>query len=307
MVILGKKYTFHPTEWEYLTTQFRVEHITLHDKTADEVIDQIVKILQQHLPKLIILNTAVPVPDDVIAFLTRQELQGVQFMTIEHFMEKHFHKCLIHENLDDLSFLEEIRPYSTTQYILKRLIDFTGIFWITFFSWPLMLFAAWRIKKESPEGPIFYRQKRVGEGGKEFECIKFRSMVPDAEKGKPQFASADDPRVFQWGAFMRKTRIDELPQMWNVLRGDMHLIGPRPERKYWTDIFEEMIPYYNERHLVKPGITGWAQVNYPYGENHEDAKQKLMYDLYYIKNWNIRLELQTVYKTIFTVIKKSGL
>ena len=169
-----------------------------------------------------------------------------------------------------------------------------------------MLYSIYRIKKESPDDPIFFKQKRVGLRGKEFECIKFRSMVPNAEKGKPRFASKNDPRVFPWGATMRKTRFDELPQMWNILKGEMHLIGPRPERKYWIEQFEKIIPYYNERHLVKPGITGWAQVMYSYGENEKDAKQKLMYDLYYIKYWNIWLELKIVWMTAMIVIRKKG-
>jgi lipopolysaccharide/colanic/teichoic acid biosynthesis glycosyltransferase len=132
-------------------------------------------------------------------------------------------------------------------------------------------------------------------------------MVPDAEKGKPQFASKDDPRIFKWGAFMRKTRIDELPQLWNVIKGDMHMIGPRPERKYWVDKFKETIPFYDQRHLIKPGITGWAQVNYPYGANEEDAYQKLLYDLYYIKNWSLWLEIKTIFKTIQVMVGGKGL
>jgi lipopolysaccharide/colanic/teichoic acid biosynthesis glycosyltransferase len=169
-----------------------------------------------------------------------------------------------------------------------------------------MLYSAYRIKKESPDGPIFFKQKRVRANGEEFVCVKFRSMIPDAEKGNPQFTSENDSRVFKWGETMRKTRIDELPQMWNILKGEMHLIGPRPERKYWTDQFEKEIPYYAERHLVAPGVTGWAQVMYEYGANAEDAKQKLMYDLYYIKYWNIFLELKIVYKTAMTVVGKKG-
>jgi lipopolysaccharide/colanic/teichoic acid biosynthesis glycosyltransferase len=106
---------------------------------------------------------------------------------------------------------------------------------------------------------------------------------------------------------MRKTRIDELPQLWNVIKGDMHMIGPRPERKYWIDIFEKNIPYYQLRHLIKPGITGWAQVNYPYGSNEEDAYQKLMYDLYYIKNWSILLEIKTIFKTVWVMVGGKGL
>jgi lipopolysaccharide/colanic/teichoic acid biosynthesis glycosyltransferase len=170
-----------------------------------------------------------------------------------------------------------------------------------------MLYSAYKIKKESPEGPIIFKQKRVGLNGKEFTCYKFRSMVPDAEKGNPQFASEDDPRIFKWGAFMRKTRIDELPQIWNVLKGDMHMIGPRPERKYWVNKFKQTIPFYDTRHLVRPGITGWAQVNYPYGANEEDAYQKLLYDLYYIKNWNLWLEIKTIFKTVWVMVGRKGL
>jgi lipopolysaccharide/colanic/teichoic acid biosynthesis glycosyltransferase len=152
-----------------------------------------------------------------------------------------------------------------------------------------------------------FKQLRIGLNGKDFKCNKFRSMNLDAEKNGAQFACIDDTRVFAFGEFMRKTRIDELPQMLNVFKGEMHLIGPRPERKIWTDKFEEIIPYYNERHLVRPGITGWAQVMYPYGENAEDAKQKLMYDLYYIKHWSLLLELKIVYKTIMVVLGRKGL
>ena len=304
MIILGNKYHFLQNEWVALQENFFVEQISFHNEPVEEIIKKIEKILNNHTPKRIILNTLQPVPHELISFLTHQELAGVQFMTIEHFMESYFHKCLIHESHTDLSYLEDIKPFNRRQYFLKRSVDYFGVFWLLFFSWPIMLFSAWRIKRESPEGPIFYRQKRVGRSGKEFECIKFRSMIPNAEKGKPQFASKDDPRVFKWGAFMRKTRIDELPQIWNILKGEMHLIGPRPERKYWTDIFEKTIPYYNERHLVMPGITGWAQVCYPYGKNHEDAKQKLMYDLYYIKNWSLSLELKIVWLTALTVFGK---
>lgn len=216
------------------------------------------------------------------------------------------HKCYIPEDHTDISFLENIRPYTKWQYIQKRVIDFLGIFWLFFFSWPVMLYCAYRIKKESPDGPIFFKQKRVGLNGKEFVCIKFRSMYTKTDYFN-HYTQENDPRIFPWGKFMRKTRIDELPQMWNILKGEMHLIGPRAE---WIELvkkYEKSIPYYNERHLVAPGITGWAQVNYPYGQNLDDTKQKLMYDLYYIKYWNILLELKIVWMTAMTVIGKRGL
>jgi len=180
------------------------------------------------------------------------------------------------------------------------------VFWLFFFSWPVMLLSKKKIQKQSP-GQILFKQDRVGYKNKEFTCIKFRSMRLDAEKDGAQFASENDPRVYPWGETMRKTRLDELPQMINILKGEMHLIGPRPERKYWIDQFEKEIPYYHERHLVRPGITGWAQVMYPYGEGIIDAKQKLMYDLYYIKYWSILLELKIVWKTAMIVIGKKGL
>ena len=138
----------------------------------------------------------------------------------------------------------------------------------------------------------------------EFGCCKFRTMHENSEFAK--YTKKDDNRVFPFGKFMRKTRIDELPQYINVLKGDMHLIGPRAEWSILVSEYEKEIPYYNERHLVRPGITGWAQVNYPYGENLYDTKQKLMYDLYYIKHWSLWLEIKVVFKTIWIVLGRKG-
>ncbi|CAA6809818.1 MAG: Lipopolysaccharide/colanic/teichoic acid biosynthesis glycosyltransferase [uncultured Campylobacterales bacterium] len=225
--------------------------------------------------------------------------------TLEEFLPKYLKKCYIPKNIDNSEIHYDIKSYSFFQKFQKKCIDFFGIFWLFFFSWPVMIKCKNQIKKESP-GPVLYKQKRVGKNNKEFTCMKFRSMKLDAEKHGVQFAQEDDDRIFPWGEVMRKTRFDELPQMYNILKGEMHLIGPRPERKYWTDKFEKTIPSYSKRHKVSPGITGWAQVNYPYGENEEDARQKLMYDLYYIKHWNILLELSIVYKTMLTVVRKKG-
>ena len=185
-------------------------------------------------------------------------------------------------------------------------MDFLGIFCLYAFTFPIMAYSRRRIKKESP-GTSMFKQERVGINNKEFKCIKYRSMRLDAEVSGAQFACQNDPRVFPWGEIMRKTRIDELPQMLNVLKGDMHLIGPRAEWKILVEEYEKEIPYYNERHLVRPGITGWAQVNYPYGSCIEDTKQKLMYDLYYIKHYSIWLDIKIIYKTILVVLGKKGL
>ena len=153
---------------------------------------------------------------------------------------------------------------------------------------PIMTLTALLIKLESP-GPILYRQERVGQGGRSFTILKFRSMCVDAEKdGKPRWARQNDSRVTLVGRFIRRTRIDELPQIFNVFFGEMSFVGPRPERPYFVQDLTQKIPYYGVRHTVKPGITGWAQVRYPYGATDEDAMHKLQYDLYYVKGTSRR-------------------
>ena len=156
------------------------------------------------------------------------------------------------------------------------------------------------------KGPLFYSQLRVGKGGKEYKMTKFRSMVVDAESQGAKMSTKGDARIKGFGKILRKLRIDELPQFLAVLKGDMSLIGPRPERKVFVDQLSEEIPFYNARHLVRPGITGWAQVKYPYGENLEDSYNKLEYDLYYIKNRSVTIDIRIIIKTINTVIFSKG-
>ncbi|AZV47315.1 sugar transferase [Nautilia sp. PV-1] len=307
MIILGDKYKLNKIELNQIQKKYSPNHISLENKSTEQIIKELSKLCKNQKYKLIILNTKANIPDELIKYLTSLELKGIKFLTIEHFLEKYLGKVYIPRDGSNIDFLDQIKSYKQKQLLIKRIIDFSISIPLGIISMPIMLYAAYRIKKESPEGPVIFKQKRIGLNGKEFVCYKFRSMVPDAEKGKPKFASKDDPRVFKWGAFMRKTRIDELPQLWNVIKGDMHLIGPRPERKYWIDIFEKNIPYYNLRHIVKPGITGWAQVCYPYGANEEDAYQKLLYDLYYIKNWSFWLEMKTIFKTILVMFGKKGI
>jgi len=152
------------------------------------------------------------------------------------------------------------------------------------------------------KGPLFYSQIRVGKGGKEFKITKFRSMLVDAEKHGAKMSTKGDSRITSFGKILRKLKIDELPQFWAVIRGDMSLIGPRPERKIFINQLEKEIPFYNARHIIKPGISGWAQVKYPYGENLDDSYKKLEYDLYYIKNRSIVLDIRIIFKTFSTVI-----
>jgi lipopolysaccharide/colanic/teichoic acid biosynthesis glycosyltransferase len=173
-------------------------------------------------------------------------------------------------------------------------------------AWPVMLLTALAVRLSS-RGPVLYTQERVGCDGAPFTLYKFRSMRTDAESGTgPVWATKDDPRITPVGRFLRRTRLDELPQLFNVLLGDMSLVGPRPERPVFVAELERQIPYYALRHVVKPGVTGWAQINYPYGSTVEDALQKLQYDLFYIKNQSLPFDLSIVFTTIKTVVLRKG-
>lgn len=195
--------------------------------------------------------------------------------------------------------------HSPIQNRIKRAFDISMAILIGILTLPIMLVAAIIVKLESP-GPIIYSQERVGEHNVEFKVHKFRSMRNDAEKDGAKWAVKNDPRVTKFGGFMRKTRIDELPQLLNVLKGEMSFIGPRPERMVFIKDLEKVIPYYNLRHLVKPGLTGWAQVMYPYGASVEDAKRKLEYDLYYIKHYSVSLDIAIMFMTLKTVVFGKG-
>jgi sugar transferase (PEP-CTERM system associated) len=190
--------------------------------------------------------------------------------------------------------------------IVKRLFDVVAATLLLGVFWPLMLLSAILIVLESGF-PIFYRQERVGLGGRLFRVVKFRSMWSDAEHdGKPRWATGDDQRVTRVGRVLRRLRIDELPQLYNVLNGDMSLCGPRPERPYFVTRLTSEIPFYAARHSVTPGVTGWAQVRYGYGGSVEDAAQKLQYDLYYVKNHTLFLDTLILFKTVGVVLTGAG-
>ena len=194
--------------------------------------------------------------------------------------------------------------YSNMDYFFKRVIDFIMVAFFILFLWPVILYTIYRIKKESP-GAIFYKQTRVGLDGEKFICYKFRSMH---ENSHIDFYTRDnDSRIFPFGHVMRKMRIDELAQIFNVIKGDMHIVGPRAEWDILVDKYAKEIPNYHYRHKVKPGITGLAQVKYPYGRNVFDAKQKLTYDIFYINNWSIFLEIKVLWGTVSVILKKTGI
>ncbi len=195
---------------------------------------------------------------------------------------------------------------SSLTLLIKRMLDLAfGLAGMAIFS-PIMALIAVAIRLDS-KGPVLYRQARVGLAGKVFDLVKFRSMRTDAESGTgPQWAKKDDPRITRLGRFLRKYRLDELPQFFNVIRGEMSFVGPRPERPAFVEQLREQIPYYDERHSVRPGVTGWAQVEYRYGASVEDAYRKLEYDLFYLKSLSILFDIAIVFRTVRVVLFGSG-
>ena len=207
-------------------------------------------------------------------------------------------------NPSTLIFTEGFRM-SASQQLLRRLLSFAVSFTALMICLPFFPFIILGVRLSSP-GPIFFSQTRVGRRGRLFTAYKFRTMRQDAEAHGAVWATKDDPRVTRIGRLMRKTRLDEIPQLWNVLRGDMACVGPRPERPEFVRWLSEEIPFYDLRHMIRPGITGWAQVRYQYGASLEETRQKLEYDLYYIKHQSIGLDLLIMFETIKTIILRRG-
>jgi sugar transferase (PEP-CTERM system associated) len=204
-----------------------------------------------------------------------------------------------------LIFSDGFRVSRMTRW-MKRTIDLTLSVVLAIVAAPFMVLTAIAIAIESGR-PVLYCQERVGENGRTFTLCKFRSMRQDAEKaGTPIWASDGDSRITRVGRFIRKTRLDELPQIWNVVCGDMSFVGPRPERPYFVAELAKDIPFYQQRHAVKPGLTGWAQVKYRYGASREDAMEKLRYDLYYIKHLSVFFDLTIVFDTVKVVLFRKG-
>ena len=239
--------------------------------------------------------------------LLQYKLEGLQYYNYLEFYETYENKLPI-SHLSPKWFLENTGfeiYHNNFNLKAKRLLDLFFAMLIGIFAAPVIILAAIIVKLES-KGPVFFIQERIGEGNRKFNIVKFRSMTTDAEKDGPQWASKNDNRVTKFGKIMRATRIDELPQLWNVLRGEMSFVGPRPEREFFIQQLEKEIPYYNLRHTVKPGLTGWAQVMYPYGASVEDAYRKLQYDLYYIKHHSIPFDVKVLLKTVTIVIFGKG-
>lgn len=238
--------------------------------------------------------------------LLEARFSGVSVTDFSGFLERQTGQLDI-DNLDQSWLIFSHGFRSNWQWkLVKRGFDILVSALLLLMTLPITLLAALAIKLEGP-GPIFYRQERVGLNGRTVRIVKFRSMSTDAEKdGVARWAQPGDSRVTRVGKFLRKTRIDEIPQTYNVLNGDMSLVGPRPERPVFVEDLTSKFPYYADRHRVKPGITGWAQINYPYGASDEDAKAKLAYDLYYVKNWDLFLDVVILFQTVRVVFWGEG-
>jgi sugar transferase (PEP-CTERM system associated) len=238
--------------------------------------------------------------------LLKCKMNGIGVIDGEGFYEGATGKILVEKINPSWLIFSDGFVKSLSARVVKRFVGLIlSVIMATFLS-PLIALIAAVIKLETP-GPAIFSQKRVGENGELFILHKFRSMRVDAEeKCGPVWASEDDPRVTKVGKIIRKLRIDELPQLWNVIKGDMSFVGPRPERPYFVERLKKTIPYYNERFSVKPGITGWAQIKYPYGASDEDALEKLKYDLYYIKNMSLIMDLIVIFHTVKIVLLGRG-
>jgi exopolysaccharide biosynthesis polyprenyl glycosylphosphotransferase len=248
------------------------------------------------------------IPPELIERLVRTQFQRTRVYTLESFYEAHWRRVPV-QSIDPFWPLQmgfQLARNSPYHY-LKRLFDiaFSGVLLVI--GSPLMVAAAGLIRLIDGR-PVFFHQARVGREGELFNAYKFRTMrsEPGNDDSADIYTREGDPRVTRVGRWLRKLRLDELPQLWNVLRGDMSLIGPRAEWIKCAERYEQKIPFYHFRHLVKPGITGWAQVNYPYGESEQDAIEKLKYDLYYIRHYSLKLDAMIVLKTVHTVLFGKG-
>ena len=247
-------------------------------------------------------RNALPLKD-----LLRIKTTGVHVNEISTFLERETGRVDLQSvNPSWLIFSDGFSSGRMLSSMFKRLFDIGASLVLLVFTLPLILITAIAVKLES-KGPAFYRQRRVGLYNVGFDIIKLRSMRQDAEvAGQAVWAEKDDPRITRIGRIIRKLRIDELPQTWSVLKGEMSFVGPRPERPQFVEDLEQQLNYYAERHMVKPGITGWAQINYPYGASIEDSRQKLEYDLYYAKNYSPFLDILILLQTIRVVLWPEG-
>ncbi len=285
---------------EYRANILPYPNVSLVDFCAEHDVDEIVVASDERRDN----NTRQAIPYDQ---LMECRLSGVEVCEVQNFVERESGKLDI--DLLQRAWLVYSDGFVTGWFraTTKRLFDLVAAFTILLLSLPVMLLTALAILIcDRFRGPVLYRQERVGLNGEVFTVMKFRTMIVDAEESGAVWAQHDDPRVTRVGHFLRKSRLDELPQLLSVLRGTMSMVGPRPERPVFVDHLEKQLPFYAQRHRIKPGVTGWAQLCHPYGASVADAKEKLQYDLYYLKNHSILLDLIILLQTIEVVLVGEG-
>lgn len=266
--------------------------------TLDEVRK---RVDESHIDRVYSTSESLRDPD-VAWLLRRLRYSGIAISSVALACEENYQAVPL--DLIDDEWLLHACGQPNHMYIakIKRLVDIVASVSIGIVSLPFLLAGALLVRLWGGDGPVLYRQERLGRFGHKFEVLKLRSMVADAESAGAQWSTENDPRITAVGRFLRKFRIDEIPQLWNILRGDMSFVGPRPERQEFAEQLSDMIPYFSERLLIHPGLTGWAQVCYPYGATVEDARRKLEFDLYYLKNMGIVMDLFVLLDTVKIVL-----
>ncbi len=251
----------------------------------------------------IVVDLKAVLSEDMARYVSSASVSGQTIRPLVEVYEEHTGRIpLVHI----IGGWEVTRPVQRSKFApVKRMIDVILVL-ITLPVWIILGFITWVAVKLDSRGPALYRQERVGRSGDTFTLVKFRTMVNDAEAGGPQFASKNDPRITRVGWFLRRSRFDEIPQLWNVLRGDLSLVGPRPERPVFVEHFSKTIPFYDSRHLIRPGVTGWAQVHYGYADGDADTVEKLTFDLYYVKHSSIWLDIHVFGQSVWTVLTGFG-
>jgi len=284
---------------------FNIKQATLPDLKLPvlENLEQLPQLVKREKIKLIVLTNNLE--EVIVNSLFKILPLKINFISLTNFYEKLFQKIPL-TIINQSWFLENLNEGNKKfMEISKRIFDLIVALLIGLLALPFIPLISLMVALSS-KGPIFFCQTRTGQNGKDFIAIKFRTMYQNSEKKGPQWAADNDPRITKIGRFLRKLRIDEIPQLWNILIGEMSFIGPRPERPEFINELVKSIPFYRERLLVKPGLTGWAQINFMYASSVEDSLKKLQYDLYYIKNRNFFLDLGIILKTINTILKGAG-
>ncbi|MFZ5559771.1 MAG: sugar transferase [Patescibacteria group bacterium] len=283
----------------------KIDKTDLPEIKITEGLKNLKEALEQEKIAVAIVAPEIYQSPDLIQSLFECIRYKIDFVNLSEFYENLTQKVPL-AAINQVWFLENISQRNRVLYeSFKRIFDLIFASALLIVSLPFWLIIALVIKSESP-GPVFYKQIRIGQGGKPFKVIKFRSMIKEAEKDGPKMAQENDPRVTKFGRFLRKTRLDELPQLWSVIRGQMSFVGPRAERPEFHQELKAKIPFYQERYLIKPGLSGWAQIKYGYTSSLEDNFEKIQHDLFYVKNRSFILDLSIILKTINIILRGGG-